>query len=156
MPMDVDSFLDNVRTLLIGAGGVPECLAANTVVWHHGDSDPDEDIKSGIAKCNGVHVMIYDLGGDSGDDGASQPIIDALCSVELFVDTTKRNRRKTPALRLGGKIRDDIMVTLHRAALLNDSLHCHGSATVRGYKPLADPDFTAWRITIGRSIFLDS
>jgi hypothetical protein len=155
MPMDVDSFLDAVKAALIAEGGVPEITDANSVVWHHGEPDPDEDIKKGIAACKGVHVLIYDLGGDNADDKAGDPIIDALCAVELYVDTTKRNRRKTPALRLAGEIRNDIMVTLHRNTILNTSLHCQGDATVRGYKPLADPDYTAYRITVARSIFLD-
>lgn len=152
--MDVDAFLDAVKALLIHPDeGVAELEDLNTVVWHHGSTDPDDDIKSGIAKCDGVMVLIYDLGGENSD--ADEPIIAAECAVELFIDTTKRNRRKTPSLRLAGEIRDDIMVTLHRASQLNDSAHCHGDATVKGYKPLVDPDFTAWRITLSRSIFLD-
>lgn len=152
--MNVDAFLDAVKALLIHEeNGVSELRDLNTVVWHHGSTDPDEDIKNGIAKCDGVMVLIYDLGGEN--DNADEPIIAAECAVELYVDPTKRNRRKTPALRLAGEIRDDIMVTLHRAAALNDSAHCHGDVLVKSYKPLADPDFTAYRITLSRSIFLD-
>lgn len=154
--MNVDAFLDAVKALLIHPdNGVAELVDLNTVVWHHGATDPDEDIKAGIGKCDGVSVLIYDIGGDNAEDVAGEPIIAAECIVELFIDTTKRNRRKTPALRLGGAIRDDIMVTLHRASSLNNSGHCHGAAVVKGYKPLVDPEYTAWKITLSRSIFLD-
>jgi hypothetical protein len=152
--LDIDEFLEAIRTVLIDeADGVAELQAENVVVYQHGPSDPDEDIEAGIAHCQGVSVLVMDLGGDS-DAEAGNPEILSEAAVELYVDTTKRNRRKTPTLRTAGKIRDDIMQTLHRAAGLNSDEHSFYDAEVTGYRPIADPAYVVFRITVRRSIAL--
>lgn len=153
MSLETDAFLNALRAILIAPGtGVAELAADEAVVvWHSGESDPDEDIKNGMAKTKGVSALIYDLGGEAGED---QDTITASAAVELFVDTSKRNRRKTPALRLGSQIRNEIMRKLHRAAALRNTA-AFFDCRVRGYQPLADPDYTAWRITVSHTIYLD-
>lgn len=148
----IDSFLDSIKTALIA--GVPELLDAGVVVYHHGNSDPDEDIKSAVAKCSGVSALIYDLGGDSDPDDANAPVILAEAAIELYVDTTKRNRRKDATLRTAGAIRDDIMSTLHLSATIQSYDHCQMEPRVSGYRPVADPDYTVYRITLRRSIYI--
>lgn len=151
--LDTDDFLVAVRQALLDATALPELVDANVVEWHHGESDPDEDIKAAAAKCGGVSVLIYDEGGD--EDEPDSDLITAQAQVELYVDTTKRNRRKTPALRLGGAIRDDIMRTLHRHPALRNTAAFADTRT-RGYRVLADPEYAAWRITLTRKIYLQT
>jgi hypothetical protein len=152
----IDDYLDALGTLLANSDALPELSAMNITVWHHGESDPDEDIKGGIVKCKGVHVMIYDLGGDNEDEEAGDPAVAPVAAIELFIDATKRNRRKTPDLRSGGAIRDAIMRVVHRAPELLGAYHVAYDTVVTGYKPLADPDYAAWRITAKRMISLES
>jgi hypothetical protein len=149
--LDTDDFLVAVRTILIGSELLPELEDANVVQWHHGETDPDEDIKTAIAKCGGVSVLIYDEGGD--EDSPDADLIEAVAYVELYVDTTKRNRRKNTSLRLGGQIRDEIMRLLHRHADLRNTA-AFADTRCRGYRTLADPEFAAWRITLTRKIYL--
>lgn len=151
----IDSFLDSVKAVLIAANtGVAELSDTNTTVFHHGLSDADEDIKRGIARCGGVHCLIYDLGGDSDPTDANSPVILSEVTVELYVDTTKRNRVKTPALRLAGAIRDEIMTCLHLNATLQATDHYHMETRVMGYRPLADPDYVAFAIRLQRPIYI--
>lgn len=157
MPLAIDEFLEAIRTVLIDeVDGVAELRAENVVVFQHGISDPDEDIRAGIANCQGVSVLVMDLGGNNDDLEAGNPEIPAEAAVELYVDTTKRNRRRTPSLRLAGQIRDDIMQCLHRAPHLNSAEHSFYDATVTGYRPISDPDFVVYRITLRRLIALHS
>lgn len=152
--LGIDQALDAIAALLIHATeGVAELTEDNVTVFHHGQSDPDEDIRAGISKCNGVHVLIYDLGGDSDPQDAGSPVILAETGIELFVDATKRNRRRSPALRLPGEIRDDIMRTLHLAPLL-DYNHTHMEPRITGYKPVQDPAYVVYRIQLQRSIVI--
>jgi len=150
--MTSDTFLDLVKTALLA--GVPELVADNVTVWHSGPSDPTEDIQRGIAKCHGVSALIHDLGGDSDPDDASAPVILARTAIELYVDTTKRNRTKTPTLRLPASIRDNIMTTLHANQTLLDGRHYHMEPRIKGYQPLADPDYVCYRVTLLSSIYL--
>lgn len=150
--LETDAFLTAVRALLTD-GAIPELTAAGVVEYHHGETDPDEDIKAACAKCNGVSALVYDEGGD--ETGEDSDMIEALAYVELFVDTTKRNRRKTPSLRRGGEIRDAIMRHLHRHPSLRNTA-AWADARTRGYRTLADPDFAAWRITLSRKIYLQT
>ncbi len=153
--LGIDQSLDAVAALLIDVtNGVAELTADNVTVFHHGQSDPDEDIQSGVSKCKGVHVLIYDLGGDSDPEDAGSPVIALVTGIELFVDTTKRNRRKTPGLRLAGEIRDDIMRTLHLSPFLIDREHCHMEPRITGYKPVSDPAYVVYRILLQRSIYI--
>ena len=149
--LETDAFLTAVRTLLSG-GTIAELTAANVVEWHHGVTDPDEDIKASVAKCDGVAVLIYDLGGNGTEEGSD--LIQADAAIELFVDTTKRNRRKTPTLRTGGQIRDAIMRLVHRHATLRNTA-AYADSWVKGYQVLDDPEFATWRITLTRKIYLD-
>lgn len=152
--LGIDQALDAIAALLIhSTDGVAELNADNVTVFHHGQSDVDEDIRAGISKCKGVHVLIYDIGGDSEPEDAGSPVIAAVAGIELFVDTTKRNRRKTPSLRLAGEIRDDIMRTLHLSELL-DYTHTHMEPRITGYKPVSDPAYVVYRITLQRSIYI--
>jgi hypothetical protein len=153
--LGIDSSLDAIAALLAHSTlGVAELSETNVTVFHHGQSDPDEDIKAGCNKCKGVHVLVYDLGGDSDPMNADSPVIDIIAAVELYLDTTKRNRRKTPDLRLAGQIRDDIMRSLHLSPELMDGEHCHMEPRVKGYKPIADPNYVVYRILLQRSIYL--
>jgi hypothetical protein len=149
--LETDAFLTAVRDILIG-GDIAELEAANVVEWHHGVTDPDEDIATAVGKCGGVAVLIYDLGGKESE--ADSDLIEADAALEIFVDTTKRNRRKTPALRLGGQIRDSVMRLLHRHADLRNTA-AWADCRVTGYQVLDDPSFAAWRITLNRKIYLD-
>lgn len=149
-----DDFLDAVAGLLAASSTVPELTGDNTLAWLHGASDPDEDIKRGSDKCQGVSALIFDMGGDSDPDDADSPVILSEVMVELYVDTTKRNRRKTPSLRSAGAIRDAIMRTLHLAPQLIDGEHCHMEPKVRGYRPIQDPDYVVFRIRLERPILL--
>jgi hypothetical protein len=142
-----DSFMDALRTYLIGQ--VEELAEAGVVVYHHGESDPDEDVKNGAAKCQGVSALIFELGGDADED-----MIPEQYAVELYVDTTKRNRRKTPALRLAGAIRAEMLRAIHRTATLRDCGHALFDTRVVGWKPLEDPAYVACRITLERKFFL--
>lgn len=156
-PLQIDEFLEAIRTALIDEeSGVPECVAENVVVFQHGPSDADEDIKVGISRCKGVSVLIYDLGSENEAVEAAFGELRAEAAVELYVDTTKRNRRKDETLRLAGQIRDDIMQTLHRNPILTAEAHSFYDATVTGYQPVADPAFVVFRITLARSISLDA
>lgn len=149
--LETDGFLTAVRDLLI-SGVIAELTETNVVEWHHGVTDPDEDIKGAVAKCDGVAVLIYDRGGD--ESGEDADLIQAEAVVELFVDTTKRNRRKTPALRRGGEIRDAMMRLMHRHPTLRNTA-AYADSRVKGYQVIEDPEFAAWRITLTRKIYLD-
>lgn len=151
----IDEFLDAVKEQLTHPdSGVAELTAANVIVWHHGLSDPDEDIKTAVGKCQGVSVLVYDQGGDADPEDAASPVIISQLAIELFLDPSKRNRRKSPSLRTAGSIRDDIMRCLHLSAILLDASHCHMESHIKGYKPLADPDYVAYRIRLDRPIAL--
>lgn len=151
----IDSFLDSVKAVLIApTTGVAELEDTNTTVFHHGTSDAAEDIAKGIAKCAGVHCLIFDMGGDSDPADANSPVILAEVTVELYVDPTKRNRAKTPTLRLAGAIRDAIMTCLHLNATLQATDHYHMETRVMGYRPLSDPDYAAFAIRLQRSIYI--
>lgn len=149
--LETDSFLTAVRTVLLDAASLPELTLANMVVWHHGETDAAEDISSASAKCGGVAVIIYDLGGN--ETSPTSDILQADAVVELYIQTSKRPRSRA-GVRLGGEIRDSIMRALHRAAPLRNTAAFFDSR-VTGYQPLADPEFTAWRITLSRSIYLE-
>lgn len=149
----IDSFLDSVKTAI--AAGVPELSSSEAVcVYHHGNSDPDEDIRAAVAKTNGVCCLVYDLGGDSDPDNALSPVILSEAVIELYVDTTKRNRRKDATLRTAGAIRDDIMATLHLNASVTNSEHIYMEPHITGYRPVADPDYVVYRISLKRSIYI--
>lgn len=157
----IDPFLDALREALIATeGGVPELTGTpgqddgNVQVFHLGNADPSDDIRSGMNRCKGVHVLIYDIGGDSEPDDANAPVINVDAVVELYVDPTKRDRRRDPSRRLPGEIRDDIMQTLHlNESILRDQ-HNFYDTTVRSYRPIADPEFVVYRITVRRSVYL--
>jgi len=146
-----DSFLDAVKTALLASDDLAELSAGAVAVWHHGESDPDESIQDAISKCKGVACLIYDLGGTAA--GGDADVLTAEAAVELYVSTPKRSRKVTPSLRLGGEIRDSIMRCLHRHPDLRNTA-AYFDTRVQGYAPLADPEFTAWRITLTRSIYL--
>ena len=146
--LQTDEFLEAVGAVLIAAAGVPELIAKNVIVWQHGTTDPDEDIAASIGKTGGVSVLIYDLGGDATDD-----VLTSEAAVELYVATTKRNRRADPTLRVGSQIRNSIMRALHRNAELQN-LAPYFDCRVIGYTPLDDGEFSAWRITITHTIYL--
>lgn len=149
--LETDAFLIAVRAALLAeTEALPELAENNVSVWHHGANDPDEDIRNSIARGQGVAALIYDLGGD--ETGPDTDIITALAAVELYVSPTKR--RASAGHRLGGEIRDAIMRSLHRHSTLRNTA-AFFDTRVRGYEPLADPEFTAWRITLSRSIYLD-
>lgn len=149
MSLETDEFLDAIRGVLIA--GVDELTADGVAVWHHGETDPDDDVKSGIAKCKGVSVLIYDLGGDA---GADEDVLKSTAAVELYIDPTKRNRRTHSELRLGSQIRNAIMRLLHRnRALRNQSASF--DCRCRSYTPLVDPDYVAWKITVSHTIYLE-
>lgn len=153
--LGIDQNLDAIAELLADPDhGVAELTEDNLTVWHHGETDPDEDITNGINKCRGVSALIYDLGGDTDPAEASNPVIYCTTAIELYVDTTKRNRRKTPELRLAGEIRDNIMRVLHLSPFLMDGAHCHMEPRISGYKPIADPAYVVFRILLRRSIIL--
>jgi hypothetical protein len=145
----IDSFLDLVKSVL--TAGVAELSASNTTTWHAGAADPDEDIANGCRKCQGVSALIYDLGGDNDPEDATAPVILCQTAIELFIDPTKR---RASNLRTPGAIRDAIMLALHGNATLQDSCHYHMRPRVTGYRPLADPSYTCFRITLQRSIYL--
>lgn len=149
--LETDDFLIALRALLIDSDDIPELNEANVVAWHHGEGDPNEDIANAVAKGGGVSVLIYDLGGD--EDGPDSDVLNAEAAIELFVATAKRNRKKDAELRLGGQIRDSIMRLVHRNSDLRNMTAVF-DARIRGYVPLDDPDFTAWRITVARAIYL--
>jgi hypothetical protein len=148
--LETDAFLIAVRDILTD-GTIEELSADNVSQWHHGVTDPDEDIRAAVAKCNGVAVLIYDLGGSETGEGSD--MIDAEAAVELYVATPKRNRRKNPNLRLGGEIRDAILRLLHRHASLRNTA-AFADCRVKSYQALDDPEFAAWRITLSRKIYL--
>ncbi|MBK1884101.1 hypothetical protein JIN85_16900 [Luteolibacter pohnpeiensis] len=157
MALGIDEFLDKVRAVLIAPeteGGVPELTDKNTMVFHHGESDPTEDIERGIRECKGVHVIILEDGGDNDPEDADAPVILTDLFIELFIDTTQRPRRVDSQLRLGGQIRDDIMQTLHMNQSLRNEQHAFYHTKVKGFRPIADPDYTAWRIRLQRCIYL--
>ena len=147
--IETDPFLDALKDLLISSEDIPELVEGNVAVWHHGVTDPDEDIANSITKFGGISVLVYDLGGNVADED----IIGAAAAIEFFVDTTKRNRRANTALRLGGEIRDAIMRLVHRNITLRN-LSPNFDCRVTGYSPLADAEFAAWRITVSHSIYL--
>jgi hypothetical protein len=151
MALETDDFLDGIRTVLLA--GIPELSdEKSVVVWHSGESDPDEDVKAGMMKTKGVSVLIYDTGGDTeGDDDT----VGARVNVELYVDTTKRNRRKNPDLRYGSQIRTSIMRLLHRNRSLRN-VAVYFDCRVKGYEVLSDPEFAAWRITLAHNIYLET
>lgn len=149
--LETDAFLTAVRSALLAATACPELTEANVRTWHHGDTDPAEDIEAAAAKCGGVAVLIYDLGGN--ETGQEADVIRAEAAVELYVAAARRPRRQ-PGIRLGGEIRDSIMRSLHRHADLRNTA-AFFDTRVSGYAPLADPEFAAWRITLSRSIYLD-
>lgn len=154
--LETDVFLTALKAVLLAAEtsalkALPEATADNVILWHHGVTDPADDIAAGIAKCKGVSFLIYDLGGDEVDKDS-----DALTTtviIELYVDTTKRNRTTHPELRLGGQIRDAVMRKVHRHPDLRNK-PAFFDTRVRGYVPLADDEVTAWRISISRTFFL--
>lgn len=152
MSLETDEFLDALRDTLLAPGtGIPELTDKAVSVWHAGESDPDDDVKSGIAKTKGVAVLIYDLGGDADKD---EDFIKATAAVELFIDASKRNRRVNPELRLGSQIRNSIMRLLHRNADLRNTA-AYFDCRVSGYTPLTDPEFVAWRITVSHTLYLE-
>lgn len=147
--LETDSFLDAVKTALLASADLPELATANVAVWHHGDGDPDEAVREGIAKAGGVAVLVYDLGGTAD----SEDTIRADAAVELYISPGKRSRKVDAARRLGGEIRDSIMRCLHRHTDLRNTA-AFFDCKVSGYVPLADPEFVAWRITLSRNIYL--
>lgn len=149
--IETDTFLDAVKTALLACEDLPELSAAAVAVWHHGDTDPDDEIKDATAKSKGVAALIYDLGGDAAGDDAD--VITATAAVELYVSAPKHSRKVDATRRHGGEIRDSIMRCLHRHADLRNTA-AFFDCRVTGYTPLADPEFTAWRITLTRSIYL--
>lgn len=135
---------------------IEELSTANVCVWHHGETDPDEDVKRAAQACQGVSVLIYDLGGEANPDGPATAVIAHDAAVELYVDTRKRNRRKTGnTLRLAGAIRDDIMRQIHRAASLRGTQHSFFDTRLVRWQPLEDANYTAYRITCTRPISLE-
>lgn len=152
MSLETNEFLEAIRSVLIAEDtGIPELTAEGVTVWQHGETDPDEDVKAGISKCKGVSVLIYDQGGDAGED---EDVMKATAAVELYIDTTKRNRRKTPSLRLGSQIRNEIMRLLHRNEDLRNTAAIF-DCRCQSYTPLNDPDYVAWRMTVSHTIYLD-
>lgn len=147
--LETDAFLIAVSDALIAAADLDELSAANITVWHHGENEPDEFIQASSRKSKGVSVIVYDLGGTAPDAEADTIVAEAV--VELYVMTQKR---RDAADRKGGAIRDSIMRALHRNSTLRNNAAYHDTR-VRGYEPLADPEFTAWRIYLSRSIYLD-
>ena len=141
------TFMGVLRAYLVAS--VAECLDAGVVVYYHGETDPDEDVKEGVAKCLGVSVLIFELGGEADED-----VIPEQYAVQVYVDTTKRNRRKDPELRLASEIRDDIMRAIHRAAELRDNYQMLWDTRVKGWKPLDDGEYVAYQITLERKFHL--
>ncbi len=154
--LETDTLLTAIKDVMLAAETsplklLPEATAANVVIWHHGVTDPDEDLKAAMNKSKGVSFLIYDLGGD--ESAADSDSLSASIIIELYVDTTKRSRKVNPNLRLGGQIRDALMRKLHRHPDLRNKPQFY-DCRVRGYSPLADDEFAAWRITLVRSFFL--
>lgn len=154
--LGIDAFLDAVATLLADPEhGVAELSPDNVLVWRHGESDPEEDIRRAIQACKGVSVLVLDQGGNSDPSDAAAPVILSETWVELYIDPVRQNRRKHPGVRLPGEIRDDIMRTVHASPLLMDPEdHSMFEAGVRGYQPVADPEYVVFRIRIERPIYL--
>lgn len=146
--LETDDFLIAVKAALIASDDLGELTTDNVTVWHHGENDPNEDIQAGARKCKGVSALVYDLGGSEADADADAITADAV--VELYVMTQKRRGASD---RKGGEIRDSIMRCLHRHTTLRNNA-AYFDTRVRGYEPLADPEFTAWRIFLSRSIYL--
>lgn len=148
--LDTDALLDAIRTqLLAGIAELSDDKAV--VVWHQGESDPDDDIKNGIAKTKGVSVLIYDEGGAAAEDADTLACTVAL---ELYVDTTKRQRKNHPTTRYASEIRNAIMRLLHRNPSLRQNAP-YFDCRVKSYTPLADPDYAAWQIVLSHTIYLE-
>lgn len=166
MPLGIDEFLDLIRNVLVTDATVPELTGSpteedgtcttpgNVQVFHFGDADPFEDTQNAMNRSKGVHVLITDMGGSSDPNDGDAPIIQAEVAVELFIDPTLRNRRTNKALRRPSQIRDSIMQSLHLNPALRTANHNFYDAKIRGYQPVADPEFVVWRITLERTIYL--
>lgn len=148
----MDDYMDLVKTVLVA--GIAELTTDNVVVYLMGLPDPDEDIRSGIARCHGVSCLITDQGGDSDPDDAESPCILSEIAVEIYLDPTKRNRRKTASLRTMAEIRESVMRLLHLNATLASGEHVYMEPRVKGYSLVADPDYVVSRIRLQRSIYL--
>lgn len=168
--LGTDEFLDAVRDVLIAEGtGVAELTGTpladlpdpakpdgNVMVYRFGDADPSDAIAAASNRCKGISVTITDQGGDNLAEDAASPVLDAEAWVDVYINPNLRDRRRNKDLRPPGRIRDDIMQTLHQNATLLRDQHCQYETRVRGYSPVADPEYVVWRIRLTRTIQLHS
>lgn len=142
-----------IAAALAADATLPELTADNVIVRKTSFLAVDEEIDAAGAKCAGIAVAIYDMGGDTRDaDNSDSPIVDGELAAELYIDPLKHDITLNASLRSADAIREGIMAALHNLEVATPTQDQYERIRVTGYRPLEDPEFAAWRITARRRI----
>ena len=159
-PDSIDPMMAAIRDAIITAASAP--VPADETLTEFGTDQvvivpPDETeqgidakIKKAFGRTKGLVLLLVAGGAKNPDKTAPGPRLTLEMEAQLFVNTRMRAKDARPVLQ----VLCAVMKLLHHAQIRISGFPWYEELNVTGFEPMADPDFTAYAITIEREFQL--
>lgn len=149
-PADLDPFLVVIADVLINAAELPEFTAKNVTIIAPEKSakEIDDTIQDHIAKAKGLSVLIIAGDGQNVEPELSEPRFKIGFEIQIYSasDRLPKTARKPLALVIA------TIRKLHGSSPSIAGFEWYERITATDFKPLPDPDFTAYALGFDREL----